>query len=71
MSDMASVLTATQPPCLHMLAGVNTDRWVWGSLKSFWHVGLTGVLGIMVCFSPVLAAVELHSCSNSQDMFWG
>lgn len=26
-SDMAAVLQATQPPCLHMLAGTNTDRW--------------------------------------------
>jgi hypothetical protein len=25
-SDMASVLQETQPPCLHMLAGTNTDR---------------------------------------------
>lgn len=26
-SDMAAVLRATQPPCLHVLAGVNTDRY--------------------------------------------
>lgn len=26
-SDMAAVLQATQAPCLHVLAGVNTDRY--------------------------------------------
>lgn len=26
LSDMAAVLSATQPPCLHVLKGTNTDR---------------------------------------------
>jgi hypothetical protein len=28
VSDMSAVLGATQPPCLHLLAGTNTDRCV-------------------------------------------